>query len=84
MCEPIGFSQEKVSSRGRGPATAVCGDFPGPVSFQHPEPGVQDGGTGGLCDHTEYQHAARADPSKGKGFHLPPEHTVIEAILGQG
>ena len=71
--EPTGFPQETVSSRGRNPAAAVCGDFPGSVSFQRSEPRVQDGGAGSLCHHTEYPDAARADPSKGEVPHLPPE-----------
>lgn len=70
--KPTGFPQETVSSRGRNPATAVCGDFPRPVSFQRSEPRVQNGGAGSLCHHTEYPDAARADPSKGEGLHLPP------------
>lgn len=86
--EPTGFPQKTVSSRGRNPAAAVCGDFPGPVPFQRSEPRVQDGGAGSLCHHTEYPDAARADPSKGEALHLPPEHTVesagFETRLDQG
>lgn len=82
MCEPTGFSQETVSSGGRDPSTAVCRDFPRPVSFQHPEPGVQDGGTGGLCDHTEHPHAARADPSQGRGCTslLSTQHLKLDLV----